>query len=567
MVKGSDLVVSLLAEAGVKHVFALTGTSILDLMDSMSQQGEIEYVGVRHEAAAAHMADGYARATGKPGVCMSHVGPGALNMLYGVATARKDSSPVVAITGNEVSHGLGKDLYHEMDVLALYRPVTKWQGQCLRVREVPRLLRNAFVQAVTGRPGPVHIDVPKDVAQARCEQGEEEGGRRDSQARLGFPAGGAEVPALRPLADKALVEEAASLLTEAERPIILAGGGVLWSGAWAELKLLAERLEIPVATTETGRGAFPEEKPHFIGFASRYVGYGSTIAALRDSDLLLGVGLTFSNVSTMDWSVIGPRAKVIQVDIDPHELGRQIPVELAVLADARAFLAALLGELEGRRVRPGPGRRKRLEELSRTYHAEREDFFKAGPDRARCVKPQRVISMTMDVIRPDAFVGIGNGLHTCFVTRLPIHTPRTYLRSGGFGAMGFAFPATMGAKVAHPERQAVVLLGDGDFAMSMHELETAVRHRLGVVAVVFNNFSFGSQKLHQRRSYGERYIGSDHGNPDFGALARLFGARGARIDNEADFLPALEEMLKAEGPAVLDVIIDTEETSAKMSSW
>lgn len=551
-VTGADLVVDSLVEAGIEYVFGVTGTSILSILDAMYGRKDIAYIGVRHEATAAFMADAYARVTGRPGVCMCHVGPGAAQLLYGVANAHKDSSPVIAITGNETSSGLGRDLYHEFDVMALYKPITKWSFQARSSQEIPRIIRNALIKATLGRPGPAHVDLPKDITRAPAEK---------KAGEMGFLGNRrVSVPLARINPDPEMVAAAASLLLKAERPTIVCGGGVNWSDASREVVRLAELLKAPVLTTETGRGSIPEDHPCALGSAGRAAfATKSANKALVSSDVILGVGWSFSDISTDDWKLIDPKARIIQVDVDPAEIGKQYPVTIGVVSDAKAFLGQLIPKLEaeGAQLRRDDSR---LKELKDGLAAEREEFFSIRSPIKAGVKPQMMGKELMGTLNRDAFVAVDTGLHIYFASRLPIYTPRTYLRAGGFGAMGFSLAAVMSAKLAFPERQAVSLIGDGCFAMVMHELETAVRYNLPIVAIIFNNFSFGSQKLQQKMRFQERYIGSDHGNPDYAKIANLFGAHGERVERIEDLKPALNRALAASKPAVLDVILDTEES-------
>ncbi|MFQ6110919.1 MAG: thiamine pyrophosphate-binding protein [Nitrospinota bacterium] len=560
MVKGSDLIVECLIEAGVKHVFGLTGTTILDITDSLiKRQDEIKYVGARHESAAAHMADGYARATGKPGVCISHVGPGAFHLLYGVAVASKESSPLVAITGNESSPYLGRDIYHELDILSLSRPITKWNAQARGIEEIPRLLRHAFTAATTGKPGPVHLDIPKDVSRQAKELSPDFEG-----SLMGSPEGGFAVPAIRGRAEQRSLSRCADLIRTSRRPVIHVGSGLMWSGASPELARVAETVDVPVITTDSGRGSLAEDHPNFIGVVGRAVGDESALERLKAADLVLAIGLTFSDVSTLEWTAIGRDARIVQVDIEPREVGRQYPVTLGIVADAKLFLDDLVSILKSEPGEVSEERKRWRAEARAAFEAGREAFFNAEVGRGGGVPPHKIIGDIAEVISRDAFFSVGIGVHSFWGKKVPVYNPKSYIRSGGLGAMGFAYPAMLGAKVAHPERQAIAFVGDGDFMMSVSEVETAVRNGLGVVAIIFNNFAYGSQKLHQRRTFGGRFIGTDHANPDFANMARLFGAEGARVEKPGDFKPALKEMLAKGRPGIIDVLVDP---LASPASW
>lgn len=543
---GAEIVVECLAEAGVRHVFGLVGTTTLEILDVLHRDPRITYISVRHEQVAASMADGCARVTGRHGVCLAHAGPGAANLILGVAAAYKDSSPVVAITGNEPTAKLGRDCWHELDHLALFRPITKLALQARNIEELPRVLRTGLGAAVQGRPGPVHIDLPRDVCQAESQG-------PAAQTIFTLPSRTAPGP------DPDATQQAAALLLKAQRPLVIAGGGVAWSGAWRELRSLTERLSLPVVLTHTARGVLSEDHPLAFGVVGSF-GIATANQALKDADVVLVIGCSLSDVTTFNWTLISPEAKIAQVDIDPDRIGRHYPVEVGIVADARAFLMALEGrakeQMEQEGVSESFGDPARLEELRGLLRAEQERFFGASASDAIPIKPQRIIQDLESLLAEDAIVAVGGGLHTLFASRILIRRPRSYLSSVGLGAMGFAFPAALGAKLAQPERPAVALVGDGDFGMVLQDLETAVRYNIPVTVIVFNNQSYGALKLMQHHGFARRYIGVDFQNPDFAQLAMLFGAQGRRVEEPGDLRPAMEAALRSDRPTVLDVMID-----------
>lgn len=546
--KGSDLLVQSLVQAGVKHVFGMSGHTTLPLLDSISREPSIRFILTKHENTLVSMADGYARVSLEPGVCMAHVGPSAANLLAGIGSAYRDSSPVIAITCNEEQSRLDRDVMNTWDQLPPFRSITKWSVQVRSARDIPRIMRSAFVRSCLGRRGPVQVDLPLDVAAEKLEEA----------PAVKKPAYGSYSSRARP--DPDISRKIAEQLLRARRPLILAGAGINRSDATSELVEFAELTGVPVAVTSGGRGAFPERHALFAGVPGRS-GNRTGSEALKESDLVLAVGSRLSDYTTLHWTLIDPSAMIVQVDIDPAEIARQYPVDMGVTADCRMFfrdaievarpLVAKTGSSQ-----PSPWARALNERLAAERKALLEVDLDAVPIRAR-----RLMKEIGEVIRHDAIVAVGGGRHSHFISQhWPFHAPRGGIRSVGFGAIGFAFPASMGAKLACPERQVLCLVGDGDFSMSMQDVETAVREKINVVTVIFNDSSYSSVKLIQTRSYG-RNIGVDYTNPDFAKYAELCGARGFRIERPAEIRPALEAALREDRPCVLDVIIDPAEKS------
>ncbi len=546
--RGSDLVVQSLIDHGVRYLPGISGNSIFDILDSMYDRPEIKYITVRHEQVAAGMADGWARATGETGTFITHVGPGVCQAVVGMAAAYRDSVPLVLLTGNQDQDKLGRDQWHEIDQLGVLRPVVKWSARIERPQDAPRIMRQAYVRARLGRPGPVHVDVPKDVSLAKVEKPEAMGTTKPSPiARRVWP-------------DPEYVRRACEIFLNAQRPIIVAGGGVYWSGGAKALTDLAEALGAPVATTTKGRGNIPEDHPLCLGMVGQY----GTIASnklLKDADAVLAVGCRLSDVSTLTWSLISPGTRIIQVDIDPNEMARQYPVDLGILADARCFLESFHEAAAKMLGAPRPRDPEALAALPRiqTAQAERKaelnHFFDVPADHAP-IKPQLVAREVARALRRDAFVTLGAGFHPQYSNKVPIYQPGGYIKALALGAMGLGFAQAMGAKLAFPDRQVVHLTGDGDFAMTAEDLETCVREGINVVSVVLDDVGFNSLRTFQRHMYKGRIIGSDYRDVNLGALAEVYGALGERITDPKALGPALRRMLEANRPAVLDVMID-----------
>lgn len=546
--RGSDLVVQSLIDHGVRYLPGISGNSIFDILDSMYDRPEIKYITVRHEQVAAGMADGWARATGETGTFITHVGPGVCQAVVGMAAAYRDSVPVVLLTGNQDQDKLGRDQWHEIDQLGILRPVAKWSARIERPQDVPRIMRQAYVRARLGRPGPVHVDIPKDVSLAKVERPE---------------AVGTTVPspiARRVWPDPEYVRRACEMFLNAQRPILVAGGGVRWSGGAKALTDLAEALGVPVATTTKGRGNIPEDHPLCLGMVGQY----GTIASnkvFKDADAVLAVGCRLSDVSTLTWSLISPGARIIQVDIDPNEMARQYPVDLGILADARCFLesfheaaAKMLGAPRPRDVEALTAL-PRIQAAQAERKAELDHFFDVPADHVP-IKPQLVAREVAKALRRDAFVTLGAGFHPQYSNKVPIYHPGGYIKALALGAMGLGFAQAMGAKLAFPDRQVVHLTGDGDFAMTAEDLETCVREGINVVSVVLDDVGFNSLRTFQRHMYKGRIIGSDYRDVNLGVLAEVYGALGERITDPKALGPALRRMLEANRPAVLDVMID-----------
>jgi acetolactate synthase-1/2/3 large subunit len=548
--RGADLVVDALVAHGVKYLPGITGNTVLDILDSMYDRSEIRYINVHHEQVGVGMANGYARASGGTGVAMTHVGPGVCQASVAIADAYRDSVPVVLVTGNQDQDKLGRDQWHELDQIGLLRPITKWSARIERARDIPRIFRAAFQRARVGRPGPVHVDIPKDVSVTVLDD-----------AAMSESVGPSEVSA-RVAPDPQATAKIFEMLFNAKAPVIVAGGGVYWSGAAKEIVQVAETFGFPVVTTNTARGVIPEDHPLAFGVIGQFGGNtGNNL--VRRSDLVLAVGSKLSDVATLTWTLIPKGARIVQVDLDPAELARQYPVDLALLGDAREFLRQLLEA--GRRLRgevpsdvESLARQPRIREAQAEKSAEMSAFY--GVDlEAAPIKPQRIPFEVAKAVGREAIIAAGPGMHPQFTSKIPVFTPGGYIKSTGLGAMGVAFPQAMGAKLAYPDRPVLCLTGDGDFHMTAQDLETCVRERLAVVSVIYNDVGYGSLRAFQRRGYRGRYIGNDYNDVDFGKLAEVYGAAGFRVTDPKLLGPTLARCLASDRASVIDVMIDPTE--------
>ena len=556
--KAGEVIVQSLIHAGIRYVAGVSGDSVLEILDAMYESPDIEYIPVRHEQVAVAMADGYARVTGRPMAVLTHVGPGALNLPLGLCNALKDSVPLLAISGNINSSKFGRNVWHEIDIVSLLRPVTKWNTECRSPKDVADVMRRALMEAAGKRPGPVHLSFPKDVLSAEVQPPQR------------YEPVDICVPMERPEPDPQRVARAVEMFLSAKKPLLFAGGGVQWSDACEELLAVAETTGAPVVTTDSARGAIPEDHPLSFGVVGS-LGRISACEAMRGSDLVLGIGARFSDISTIEWTLIGKDVPIIQVDLDPTEIGRQYPSAYGIEGDAKRFLASFLTEIEKRGA--GPRRQKtdlaslpRIRGLRKMADEEWAELMNKDLT-ARPILPQLILREAMDLLGAAPIVSVGAGTHTTFAGKFVVGKTRRMLRSVGLGQMGYAFPAAMGGKLALPDVPAIVLVGDGDFAMVMQDLETAVRRNLAVVVVIFNDFSMGAVRHFQRTQHGGRYIGVEHGNPDFAGLAKLFGAHGERVEDPARLRPALKEAFASGKPAVLDVIIDRNETPKSVRAF
>lgn len=536
---GARAIVEALEREGVSTIFGIPGGASIPLYDVL-YDSEINHILTRHEQGAAHAADGYARASGEVGVCSATSGPGATNLTTGIANAYMDSQPVVGITGQVARPLIGKDAFQETDVIGISMPITKQNYQLGSVREIPEVVSSAFHIASTGRPGPVVIDLPKDVQEREDEV--------DFDTEV-------EIPGYRPTlrGHPKQIKEAAKLILEAERPVIIAGGGVIISGAGGELQKLAELLGAPLATTLMGKGSFPEHHPLALGVLGMH-GRKAANYAVTESDLIIAIGMRFSDRSTGMVSCFAPEAKIIHIDIDPAEIGKNLEVDIPVVGDAKRVLGELI------RVLQKIMEEKRSEAWQEKVKRWKKEFSPKMDYEDVPLKPHRVIKEVMDLIGEEDIVSTEVGQCQMWAHHyLGRSKSRTFISSGGLGTMGFGFPAAIGAKVARPRAKVIDIAGDGSFLMNIQELATAVENSIDVVVGVFNNNYLGMvrqwQELFYDRRYSSVYLGS---TPDFVKVAESFGAKGIRVEKPGEIAPALREAFDAQRPAVIDFVIDPE---------
>ena len=534
---GGQMVCESLIREGVDVIFGLPGGAILPLYQTLPQYPQLRHILTRHEQGAAHAADGYARVTGRPGVCWATSGPGATNLVTGIATAQMDSVPMVIVTGQVKRSAIGSDAFQETDITGITLPITKHNYLVMDPAEIPRTIREAFHIASTGRPGPVLVDIPKDVIEERAE--------------FHYPDS-IDLPGYRPKIEghPAMARRAAKLINSARRPVILAGHGVLLSGAYDELRELAEKAQIPVIATLLGISCFPEDHFLYAGWPGMH-GMAYASLAIDEADLLIALGMRFDDRITGDTATFAPNAKVVHVDVDPSEIGKSIPVDVPIVGDLKHVL---------RRLNPLVEDATRIEWIQRIEELK-ADHPSLSVRRTDSLIPQQVIRELHRATDGDAIIVTGVGQHQMWAAQhYSFSEPRTLVSSGGSGAMGFEVPGAMGAQVGRPDKVVWSVAGDGGFQMTMCELATMVENRIPVKFAIINNGFLGMVRQWQEAFYERSYVATGYsGNPDFVRLAEAFGAFGARVTEPAQVAPAIARAMDFDGPAVVDFVVEKEE--------
>ena len=537
---GAEILWQCLEREGVRHVFGYPGGAILPAYDAL-QHSSIHHVLVRHEQGATHMADGYARASGGVGVAIATSGPGATNMVTGIATAMMDSSPIVCITGQVGSKLIGSDAFQETDITGITLPITKHNYLVTRPDEVARTIREAFYIAKSGRPGPVLIDITKDAQQSSCV--------------FDWDAAAPQLPGYRPdLSPKPdEYEQAMELIHQAERPVILAGHGILVSGAGGELLEFAERAQIPVALTLLGLGAFPASHQLNLGMMGMH-GEAWVNTMIQEADLLIALGMRFDDRVTGNLKNYARNAKKIHVEIDPAEINKNVRVDVALVGDLKQVLQELLAELESCQHRSW------LEYLRKLKGDSSVRDIQNLPDNGH-LYAAHVINDLWRATEGKALVVSDVGQHQMWEAQYYHHeTPRSLITSGGLGTMGFALPAAIGAKVARPEAEVWVVVGDGGFQMTMPEMATIVQEKLKVNIAIINNGYLGMVRQWQEFFYDRNYESTPLLNPDFVKLAEAFGIRSMAVKQRAEVASSIEAARRHDGPVLIDFQVEQEDS-------
>ena len=534
---GGQIVCEALLREGVDVIFGLPGGAILPLYQILPEYPELRHILVRHEQGAAHAADGYARVTGRPGVAWATSGPGATNLVTGIATAQMDSVPMVAITGQVGRAAIGSDAFQETDITGITLPITKHNYLVMHASEIARVIKEAFYIASSGRPGPVLVDIPKDVFTEEVEV--------DWSDDIDLPG---YKPNLQ--GHSGMVRRAANLINEAERPVILAGHGVIISEAFDELRELAEKAQIPVITTLLGISSFPDDHVLCVGMPGMH-GMAYASLAIEESDLLIALGMRFDDRITGNTSSFATGSKKIHVDVDPSEIGKNIPVDVPIVGDVKRVLVDL-----NKRVHDTT----RMDWLSRIEVLKREHPSMLVRDTDKLI-PQYVIKEISEATNGQAIVVTGVGQHQMWAAQhYSFNEPRSLVSSGGAGAMGYEVPGAMGAQVGRPDKVVWSVAGDGGFQMTMCELATMVENNIPVKIAILNNGFLGMVRPWQEIFYDRSYVATgDSANPDFVKLAEAFGAFGARVTDKSQVRSTIMDAMAFDGPAIVDFVVEQEE--------
>lgn len=541
---GAQILIECLIREGVEILFGYPGGAVLDIYDELPNYAQLRHILVRHEQAAVHAADGYARASGKVGVCLATSGPGATNTVTGIATAYCDSIPVVIFTGQVPTGLIGNDAFQEVDIVGITRPCTKHNYVIQRTEDIARIVRQAFYLARSGRPGPVLVDLPKNVMQGVAEFVWPENISMRSYN-----------PTYRPNISQ--IRKAVEALFHAERPLLFAGGGVIMSDASEELRALAHECHIPVTSSLMGLGAFPCDDPQWLGMLGMHGTFAAN-KAVSNADLLLAVGVRFDDRVTGRLSAFAPKATVVHIDIDPTSIHKNVNVRIPVVGDCRNALAAIREHIAAREPRDWVGVVAPWQKQLDAWKQEQPITWATDCD---VIKPQEVIETVYKITQGDAILTTEVGQHQMWTAQLyTFREPRTLITSGGLGTMGYGFPAAIGAQFAFPDKLVIDVSGDGSFQMNVQELITAVSNKLPVKILILNNLYLGMVRQLQHLFYGKRCNAVDISDqPDFVKLAEAYGAEGYRITRPEDLESTLRTAFASPNTAIIDVIVAREE--------
>ena len=548
LLTGAQILMECLKREGVDLIFGFPGGAVIDIYDELPKH-PIRHILVRHEQAAVHAADGFARASGKVGVCLVTSGPGATNTVTGIATAYMDSIPMVVITGQVPTHLIGNDAFQEADIVGITRPCTKHNYLVKNVADLAATIKQAFYIARTGRPGPVLIDLPKDVVNSKTE--------------FSYP----ETISIRSYnpnvsPNRKQLRKAAELIAQGRQPVIYAGGGVVSSDSAEELARLAETFDLPVTTTLMGLGAFPGDHPLWLGMLGMHGTYTANMA-INNCDVLISVGARFDDRVTGRVNSFAARAKIIHIDIDPTSISKNVVVDVPIVADCKQALAGLAEEVA--KIKDVDWKAKHAawnESLTEMRAAYPLSYVKNGPT----IKPQWVVEKIFELSKGEAIIATEVGQNQMWAAQFfTYRKPRTLLTSGGLGTMGYGFPAAIGAQFAFPDKLVVDIAGDGSIQMNIQELATAVSYNVPVKIVILNNGFLGMVRQWQELFYKKNYCATClHTNPDFVALAKAYGAGGFLVERPEDLEATLKEAFAYPGPVIVDVRVEPEENVAPM---
>ncbi len=529
---GSQILCRALLEEGVDVLFGYPGGAIMPFYHALPEFPGLRHVLVRHEQAAAHAADGYARASGRAGVCVATSGPGATNLVTGLATAHMDNTPVVAITGQVPRPMIGRDAFQETDIIGITQPITKHSRLVEDVEEIADAVHEAFAVAMEGRRGPVLLDIPKDVQNEKAEwPGTSEGRNVPAFRRSGVPSSS--------------LDDAVRLIAESRRPLIMAGHGIILSDAYDELRALAEQAGIPVITTLLGISAFPESHPLHLGMPGMH-GEVHVNRAIQQADLIIGVGLRFDDRVTGNLAAFARGARIVHIELDPSEIGKNVPVEVGIVGDAKSVLRSLLDLVPAR--------------ACEEWRAEIAGFVRPRVEAFRGgLTPEGILAAIGETTGGRCTIVSDVGQHQMWVAKLfPYQRPNTHITSGGLGTMGFAVPAAMGVALARPDEPVWAISGDGGFQMNMQEIATMVQAGIPVKMAVFNNGYLGMVRQWQQFFHGRRYSATPIWSPDYVRLAEAYGIPGWRVESAEQVAEVLGSAMARPGPALVEFVIEQE---------
>ena len=550
LLSGADMVVRSLADEGVKHIYGYPGGALLHVYDAIFRQKEVTHILVRHEQAAAHMADGYARATGKPGVALVTSGPGATNTVTGIGTAYMDSIPMVVISGQVTSEGIGSDMFQEVDMVGISRPIVKHSFLVKRAEDIPLIIKKAFYLAQTGRPGPVVVDIPKDITDP------------NQKFEYHYP----EKVKLRSYTPPSKghngqIRKAVDVLMQAKRPVIYAGGGVIMGNAATQLTQLAKDLNVPVTNTLNGLGGFPGTDRQFVGMLGMHGSYCANMA-MHHADVILAVGARFDDRVTNNTSRFCPDAQIIHIDIDPASISKNVTAHIPIVGPVDAVLEGFIRHIADY---PGTQDQEAITSWWRQvdeWRDSRGGLFPYDKGDGIILKPQQVIEALYEVTGGDAFVASDVGQHQMFAAQYyRFDKPNRWINSGGLGTMGFGLPAAMGVKLTHPDATVACVTGEGSIQMNIQELSTCLQYDLGVKIINVNNQALGMVRQWQDMQYDSRYSHSYMESlPDFVKLAESYGHVGIKVTSPSDLRPAMEEAFALKDRLVfMDIQVDANE--------
>ncbi|TDE21758.1 acetolactate synthase 3 large subunit [Vibrio owensii] len=548
MLSGAEMVVQSLIEESVEQIFGYPGGSVLDIYDALhAKTDQIKHVLVRHEQAATHMADGYARATGKPGVVLVCSGPGATNTITGIATAYMDSIPMIVISGNVPNNLIGNDAFQECDIVGVSRPVVKHSFLVKKAEDIPETIKKAFYISTTGRPGPVVIDLPKDILNPQIKLPYE------------YPES-ISMRSYKPTTSghKGQIKKALKALLEAKKPVLYIGGGAVISGAHEHIQALSDELNLPVVSTLMGLGAFPGTHKNSLGMLGMHGTYEANMA-MHEADLIFGIGVRFDDRTTNNLEKYCPNAKVMHIDIDPSSISKNVKVDLPIVGSADKVLATMVGLLNEQSSSNDQEAIGQWWDDIQIWRERNCLAYETSPER---IKPQQVIETLHKLTNGDAYVASDVGQHQMFAALYyPFNKPRRWINSGGLGTMGFGLPAGMGVKFAMPEEEVVVVTGDGSIQMNIQELSTAMQYDIPVKIINLNNRFLGMVKQWQDIIYQGRHSNSYMSSvPDFAAIAEAYGHVGIRIETPDQLEAGLQKALDMKDRLVfVDINVDETE--------